>query len=97
MTLSAGYCVDVPVYRRVTTKDVFGRETYHYDLASSDWKRSDARDVTEWFDKQNAALSPDTDNGRQLRRVVPRLIASAATRFTRSPFETPRLYFDDEN
>jgi hypothetical protein len=65
-----GYCVDVPVYRRVTTKDAFGRETYHYELASSDWKRSDARDVTEWFDKQNAALSPDTDNGRQLRRVV---------------------------
>jgi hypothetical protein len=62
--------VDVPVYRRVTVKDARGNETYHHELASSDWKRSDARDVTDWFDKENTRQSPDEDNGRQLRRVV---------------------------
>ncbi len=66
----AGYHVDLPVYRRVTTKDIFGNETYHHELASSEWKRSDARDVTEWFEKENTAQSPDQDNGRQLRRTV---------------------------
>jgi hypothetical protein len=66
----AGYCVDVPVYRRVTTKDIFGSESSHHELASSDWKRSDARDVSKWFEDENARQSPDTVNGRQLRRVV---------------------------
>ena len=32
----AGYHVDLPVYRRVTTKDLWGRDTYHYELASTD-------------------------------------------------------------
>lgn len=67
---TAGYYVDVPVYRRVTTKDVFGNVTFHHELASSDWKRSDAREVTKWFDDENTKQSPDTENGRQLRRVV---------------------------
>jgi hypothetical protein len=66
----AGFHVDVPVYRRVITKDVWGNETYTYELASSDWKRSDARDVTSWFETENTHQSPDTSNGRQLRRVV---------------------------
>ncbi|EIG62893.1 cyclic GMP-AMP synthase DncV-like nucleotidyltransferase [Bradyrhizobium sp. WSM1253] len=66
----AGYHVDLPVYRRVTAKDAFGNESHFYELASTDWKRSDARDVTAWFDKENDAQSPDTENGRQLRRVV---------------------------
>lgn len=66
----AGYCVDVPVYRRVATKDIFGNESYHHELASSDWKRSDARDVSKWFEDENTKQSPDTVNGRQLRRVV---------------------------
>jgi len=66
----AGYHVDLPAYRRVVTKDVFGRETTYYELASSEWKRSDARDVTAWFEAENEKQSPDTDNGRQLRRIV---------------------------
>jgi hypothetical protein len=66
----AGFHVDVPVYRRVTTKDAFGNEKYYYELASTDWKRSDARDVTGWFEKENDNQSPDRDNGRQLRRIV---------------------------
>ena len=65
-----GYHVDVPVYRRVITEDAFGKESEHYELASSDWKRSDARDVSKWFDDENMQQSPDTANGRQLRRVV---------------------------
>lgn len=66
----AGFYVDVPPYRRVTTKDVFGGESYHYELASSEWRRSDARDVTDWFEKQNKDKSPDADHGRQLRRIA---------------------------
>jgi hypothetical protein len=66
----AGYHVDLPIYRRITTKDALGNETYHHELASADWKRSDARDVTEWFEKENNSKSPDTDNGRQLRRIT---------------------------
>lgn len=76
----AGYHVDVPVYRRVTTKDAFGNESYHHELASSDWKRSDARDVTYWFETENNAQSPDTDNGRQLRRVVRQIKKYARSR-----------------
>jgi hypothetical protein len=76
----AGYHVDLPVYRRVTTKDIWGNETYHYELASSGWKRSDARRVTEWFETQNTTLSPDTDNGRQLRRIVRQIKKYARSR-----------------
>jgi hypothetical protein len=66
----AGYHVDMPVYRRVTYRDARGDLYYYYELASTDWKRSDARDVTEWFEEQNNTQSPDTINGRQLRRIV---------------------------
>lgn len=66
----AGYHVDLPAYRKVTTKDIFDREVVHYELASSSWIRSDARDVTNWFDGQNKQQSPDSTNGRQLRRIV---------------------------
>jgi len=77
---AVGYHVDVPVYRRVTTKDVFGRETVHYELASSDWKRSDAWDVTTWFEGENNRQSPDTGNGRQLRRITRQVKAFARSR-----------------
>lgn len=66
----AGYHVDVPVYRRIIEKDIFGTEQEHYELASSDWKRSDARDVTKWFEDENSSQSPDSANGRQLRRMT---------------------------
>lgn len=65
----AGYHVDIPVYRRVVTKNWLGGEDVHYELAASDWKRSDARNVTEWFVGENKRQSPDTSNGRQLRRI----------------------------
>lgn len=72
-----GYHVDVPVYRRVVTTDFLGHDSLHYELASSDWKRSDARDVTSWFEYENQRQSPDETNGRQLRRVT-RLIKKFA-------------------
>lgn len=66
----AGYHVDIPAYRRVVTKDVLGNEQVHYELASADWKRSDARDVTSWFNDENKRQSPDSTNGRQMRRIT---------------------------
>lgn len=77
----AGYHVDLPVYRRVVTKDFFGNETEHFELASSSgWTRSDACDVTAWFEGENNDQSPDTTNGRQLRRTVRQIKAFARSR-----------------
>src|SRR5260370_5337336 len=68
------------VYRRIVYKDAGGNSHYYYELASTDWKRSDARNVTEWFEEQNSAQSPDTDNGRQLRRIVRQIKKFARSR-----------------
>ena len=71
---AAGYHVDMPVYRRVTTKDWAGNESHHYELASSSgWKRSDARDVTKWFEDERTK----SGDAVQIRRVV-RLIKKFA-------------------
>ncbi|MBW3098815.1 cyclic GMP-AMP synthase DncV-like nucleotidyltransferase [Pseudohoeflea coraliihabitans] len=75
---NAGYHVDVPVYRRITTEGFI--KNHHYELASSEWKRSDARDVTKWFSDENRDQSPDTTNGRQLRRVVRQIKKFARSR-----------------
>ena len=77
---SAGYHVDLPAYRRISVTDSWGNESYQYELASSEWKRSDARDVTDWFDQENIRQSPDTTNGRQLRRIVRQLKKYAISR-----------------
>lgn len=61
----AGYHVDIPVYRVTVTKGVFGDERL-YELASSGgWRRSDARDVTSWYDDERSRSA----DGLQLRRV----------------------------
>ena len=61
----AGYHVDLPVYRRVVTKIGFGEEV-HYELAaSSGWKRSDARDVTDWYEDERKK----SFDRQQLRRI----------------------------
>ena len=61
----AGYHVDLPVYRQVVTSTMFG-EQIHYELAaSSGWKRSDARNVTGWYEEERAKST----DGRQLRRL----------------------------
>ncbi len=63
-----GYHVDLPIYRVVRSKNSVIPD--YCELASSDWKRSDARDVTAWFDEVNEQKSPDTENGRQFRRIT---------------------------
>lgn len=73
----AGYHVDLPVYRTVTTTDFLGQEAVFHEHASTDWNRSDARDVTAWFEAENTRLSPDTQYGKQLRRIT-RLIKKYA-------------------
>lgn len=83
-----GYHVDIPVYRCVVTTNMFGQQTAYCELASSVWKRSDARDVTQWFDEENRRQSPDTTNGRQLRRVT-RLLKRFAK--SRPSWEKPIL------
>lgn len=60
-----GFRIDIPVYREVTE----GGSTY-CELASTDWKRSDPEGVTTWFNDAVVRKSPDTGNGRQMRRLV---------------------------
>lgn len=57
-----GYHVDMPVYRRVTTDT----GTFFELAASSGWKRSDARDVTTWFD----TARNNSGDGPRLRHMV---------------------------
>jgi len=57
-----GYHVDMPVYRKVEENG----ETYYELAAASGWKRSDARDVTGWFDDARE----DSSDGPQLRRMT---------------------------
>jgi hypothetical protein len=84
----AGYHVDIPVYRLTATKDAFGNDTELCELAASDWVRSDAREVTSWFDDENTKQSPDTTNGRQLRRNARQIKKFARSR---SSWETSIL------
>ena len=61
----AGYHVDLPVYRRVVTSTIFG-DVIHYEIAaSSGWKRSDARDVSKWYEEERAKSA----DGQKLRRI----------------------------
>jgi len=41
----------------------FWQETEQFELASNEWKRSDARDVTQWFDDENSGRA-------RMRRMV---------------------------
>lgn len=77
-----GHHVDVPAYRRIESKCLWtGGVTYTYELASSDWKRSDPKQVTNWFNATNKSLSPDSGvNGGQFRRVVRMLKKFARSR-----------------
>lgn len=61
----AGYHVDLPVYRRVVISTILG-DDIHYELAaSSGWKRSDARDVSDWYEDERAKSA----DGQRLRRI----------------------------
>ena len=64
----AGYHVDLPIYRKYEETDWLGNTSVLYELASTSWKRSDARNVTDWFRTQNSELSP-ADDPDQMRRI----------------------------
>lgn len=67
-----GFHVDVPAYRQIEMKDPWtGKVTCTYELASSDWKGSDPREVTRWFKRQNEHHSWDFDDtDGQFCRIV---------------------------
>lgn len=68
---AAGYHIDVPVYRIVTSKDGNGDQVEHFELASGDeWTRSDARAVTRWFNNLVGELNAGESDGSQMRRVT---------------------------
>ena len=63
----AGYHVDIPVYRKTT--DAFGKVTF--ELAGKDaWRKTNPREITEWFDRQVAANKRFGENDPQLRRMT---------------------------
>lgn len=69
---AAGYHVDMPVYRRLEKDGVVT-----YELASSSgWRRSDARDVSAWFEREIAA----TGQTYLVRRLVRYLKKHARSR-----------------
>lgn len=76
----AGYHADVPVYREVKGINDLGEEETYYEIASTDWKESDPVAVNHWFQEKNKHLSPDEENGRQLRRLARLLKAFARSR-----------------
>ena len=71
-----GYHVDLPVYRLIYDEN----GNSWPELASTSWVRSDARDVTTWFNEVNKKKSPDSSEGRQFRRIVTLLKAYSLSR-----------------
>ena len=67
---SEGYHVDMPVYRKVVENSFWSGTKSYFELASSKWKRADARAVTSWFEAQVARYNDDQLNGGQLRRMI---------------------------
>lgn len=57
--------IDMPVYRIYEKDGVTIQE-----LASTHWKESDPESITNWYNDTVIDKSPDTTNGRQLRRIT---------------------------
>ncbi|MGD9637517.1 MAG: cyclic GMP-AMP synthase DncV-like nucleotidyltransferase [Alphaproteobacteria bacterium] len=74
-----GSHIDVPAYRIIIEKDFLGNETENFELASSDWKASDPRKVTDWLRDTAKDKSPD-DDPDQFRRIVRLLKAFSKSR-----------------
>jgi hypothetical protein len=70
-----GFTIDMPVYREIGEG-----EDAKYELAAADWKHSDPEAVTEWFQNNVTQKSPDTVDGRQMRRMVRLLKAWSKSR-----------------
>lgn len=67
-----GYHIDIPVYRTIHSKDIWGNEVVEYELASGDdWVKSDARKVTRWYnDAVGSELKAGQSDSSQLRRIT---------------------------
>lgn len=67
-----GYHIDIPVYRVICSKDIWGDEVIEYELASGDdWVKSDARKVTRWYnDAVGSELKAGQSDTSQLRRIT---------------------------
>lgn len=67
-----GYHIDIPVYRTIRSKDIWGNEVVEYELASDDdWVKSDARKVTRWYtDAVGFELKAGESDTSQLRRIT---------------------------
>lgn len=61
-----GFHVDIPVYRTYEE----GGETKKELASAGSWKDSAPEDITDWFKDSVKSKSPDSSNGRQLRRIV---------------------------
>lgn len=61
-----GHHVDIPAYRKCS--NTFG-DVWN-ELAGPDWRNSDPKGVTEWFNQAVIDKSTKDDNGRQMRRIV---------------------------
>lgn len=72
---NAGYHIDVPVYRQ--EKD---QVDTCYELASTDWKKTDPEGVTKWFDERLRLRKIFADIDNQMRRMVRYLKAFAKSR-----------------
>lgn len=60
-----GHHVDMPVYRSYEKEG----ETVQ-ELASSEWKTSNPEEITSWYNNAVIEKSPDSNNGRQMRRIT---------------------------
>jgi hypothetical protein len=67
-----GYHIDIPTYRAIRSKDIWGNQVVEYELASGDdWVKSDARKVTRWFnDVVGSELKVGQSDTSQLRRIT---------------------------
>lgn len=67
-----GYHIDIPVYRTIRSKDIWGNEVVEYEMASGgDWVKSDARKVTRWYnDAVGSELKMGQSDTSQLRRIT---------------------------
>ncbi len=61
-----GYHIDMPIYREYENAL---KETI-IEIAGSDWEETNPEAVTKWFSDAVINKSPDTSNGRQMRRIV---------------------------
>ena len=65
-----GCHIDMPVYRLVRNRSKKAAALVSQIAIDNGWKRSDAREVANWFNKKNKERSRGTQDGDQMRRIV---------------------------